>query len=558
MRLVWLDWRGRETSAGGQTSGDAFAVDAAGKMDSRKVARWETVCLCAAVAVAWLLAGANLGEPALWHDELIHVYVAKSVASGDLPQLPSGVPYYNGTIFNVLLAGVIALFGDGEATVRSPAVFLSGVNVLLAWWVLRPLLGAPAAVVAAFGMALSPWTVAWAREARFYTMQQGAYLLLIGAFWRGMQAAGRRRQIAWTLVAACAYAVGLLCSFHSGLFLSGIGIFAAAMFAVAFAQRDAASRKRWIAAIALIGIATLASFGYFAGFMNPLDRETVLERGGLGGEMIDPERQERQYYVNWLRRNHSEGFYVLALIGFGAMAWRERRRGLLVAAAFWVPVLLLTYFIGYRQPRFMFFAFPFYVAAFSYGGFVLAQWLRRPKRTWWAMAAAAVVLVFAGRLGVSAARLVDDSFEAASGADTTLARRHPQWKTPAAYVRAHLKPEDAVLTTTYLPVLYYVGRVDNWYPTRFLWWEVDESGQDDLKDVPDLARFLAAHPRGYYIAEWWRFNRHPLCHPDAAFVEMHMQRVHEASTEDVFVFRWTPETVGDLRRWLAAGETQHE
>jgi hypothetical protein len=387
-------------------------------------------------------------------------------------------------------------------------------------------------------MALSPWTVAWAREARFYSLQQTFYLITIYAFLRTTREQSTRKTVLWSAITLAAYALGVLTSFHSILFLSGIGLYAAIMFVW---QRD--RRRRWFVTGAVIGATGLLTIMSYFLLMNSLDREAVFDRGGLGGEIVDPERALRTYYLHWLWTNHSLGLFMLALFGFACMLYRRRPETVLAFLAFWGPIVILTCFIGYRQFRFMFFAFPFYLAAVAYGLVELVAWMRRiPKHriAWIPRVAAAVFLM---RAGVSAATLIQDSVEVAGGANTTLARRHPQWRQPCEYVRERMHGA-AILTTTYLPVLYYAGRVDNWYPNQFLWWEEDESGLHGLSNRRELEAFMAKHPKGYYLADRWRFDFGPWIHrfpewqAEADWVKRSMIRVDEASSEDVTVYVW--------------------
>ncbi len=481
---------------------------------------------------------ANLGEPSLWHDELVHAYVGKSIAESGQAQLPSGVPYYSGTTINAILAGVVKFWGMSEAALRTPSVLIAGLNVLLTFLVIRPVLGSQCALVAAFAMALCPWTVAWSREARFYSLQQCLYLVTVLAFWRLTVAPGRREILGAACICSAAYFLSVLTSFHSILFLGGIGA-----YAILMGLREGRWKSRWTALVAGITAAGLLTIAGLALLMNNLDREAVLDRGGLGGQIVDAGRAHRMYYTHWLRLNLSNGFFVMALFGFVTMLYRERRRGLYAAMAFWAPILILTFMIGYRRPRFMFFAFPFYVAASSYAIVVLAEWVRRPKPDWISRVAAILLIIFLARLGLSGANLVGDSLDTASGSHLTLARRHPQWKVPCAYVKENLNGA-AVISTTYLPALHYVGHVDNWYPSHNVWWEVDESGLKGLDGLVDLQRFVVEHPKGYFIAEWSRFERNVADLPwidlseDISWVQANMTRIDDASSEDVTVYAW--------------------
>lgn len=523
-----------------------YATGTAGEVYSRaRAVPWDVAVVGGAAAVALVLGALNLAAPSLWHDELVHVFVAQSIAETGRAVLPSGEPYYNGTVFNALLAGVIKVWGTGEAAVRAPSVVFGAVNVVLTFLVLRPLLGRNTAVVAAVGLAVSPWAVAWSREARFYALQQTLYLACMGAFWQLTIGRNRKAMWTWGLAALTAYGLAVLTSYHSVLFLAAPGAYVAGLWI-----SDRRWKSRWLALGAGIGLAGIAGLLGMGALMNSVDRQAVVSNSGLGGKAVDAARSYRLYYTHWLRMNLSTGFFVAALFGFAALVVREGRRGAFAALAFWAPILVLTFAIGYRRPRFMFFAYPFYVAAWAYGLVVATEWLRKPKRDVVRRIAAVGLVLFLARLSYSAVELIGDSVNAASGADTTLARRHPQWRGPCAWVREHAG-NGAVVTTTYLPVRFYVGRVDSWYPSRGLPHESKESGLAGLADVAALKAFVAEHPNGVFLAEWWRFERNYAGAPwgdfsdDIAWVQANMTRVEEASSEDVTVYTWGGAGQGD-------------
>ncbi len=488
---------------------------------------------------ALVLGLSQLATPSLWHDELIHTYVGKSIAETGVAQLPSGVAYHNGTTQNLILAFMIKCWGTTEIPLRLPSVIFAVLNVLLIYCLTRPLLGGRTAALAAIGLALSPWAVAWSREARFYTLQQSLYLIMLIAFWQSLERDTRNAWIGFGVVAVVAYALAILTSFHSILFLGSIG-----GYAILWMIYTRQWKTRWGMATLLIILVGLISIATLAGLMNPLDKGAVVDRGGLGGEIQDSARALRNYYLHWLKLNLSLGFYGLAIFGFGAMLFREKHRGLYAALAFWIPIIILTCFIGYRRPRFMFFAYPLYVIAWSYGLVCLGTWIAKRKKSWYEWAAVIPVSAFLLRLGLSFITLTGVSFDYAQGSNITLARKHPQWRAPCLWIKEHREPDTVVITTTFLPVYHYLGEVDNWYPTRDIWWEVDESGMDDLKGREELKAYMQAHPRGYFISEYWRWDRlrnpiwkHAL-YPDTLWVQENMTRIDEASNEDITVWTW--------------------
>ncbi len=510
----------------------------------KRPARWEIALLLTAVLIALALGFSNLAKPDLWHDELVHVFVAKNIAAHAWPTLPSGDFYPSSLAYNYLLGGVVALFGDDAFTVRAPSVILSALNILLLFLLLRPLLGTPTALVAAFALALSPWNLAWARQARMYTLQTTAYLIFLFSSFRFLQSDTSKRIVLYLFVAVFAYSIGILSSYHSILFLGASGAF---VLINVFMHRLIKGEIHinmpvcigYILFCFVLGVFTLVAL-YFN--PNPADQSAIFETG-LGGKLPDPQRLVRWYYLRWIKDNLSLGFLLLAFLGTVWMLIKERQRGLFVALSFWAPVLILTFLIGYRRERFMFFAFPCYAALFSYVIVQTAQFLFRFRTSALRMALSVVIVLFGVRCGVSAVKLIGDSVSIAQGGNTTLAVKHQQWRKPCEYVKQH-RTDETILTTMALPVLYYTGHVDNWFPNRYTWWEGQESGLKGLGSLSELQTFLHEHPKGYFLAdeerfEKWRHHRDlPDLEQEVAWVEQHMTRIEEASTDDVTLFAW--------------------
>lgn len=511
----------------------------------------EAIGLAACVALALALALPHLGAPSLWHDELVHVFVAKSVAAGEGARLPSGVFYPNAWGYSQLLGGVIALLGDAEWAVRMPSALISGLNVLLLYLLARRWFGPRVAIMAAFLLATSPWHVAWARQARFYELQVLCHLVFIYGAWEFLQSRSPRRMAAFGALTATAYLIGMLCSFHSILFLGAPLILTALVITREWLQQsqqlgisEADAIPPFNAAIVFLGGGALGALTMLVLYLNPnpVDQQAVFH--GLGPELVDPYRLVREYYLRWLGENLGAGCLLVALLGFAFMLYRRDKRGLFAVLAFIVPLLVLTFLIGYRRPRFIFFAYPFYVLALAYGLCMLARCAKwwAGERALWPMAAMALLLL--ARVSWTLLLLLGDSIGTAMGDRFTLAATHPEWRRAGGWVREH-RNGHAVLTTTYLASLYYVGPTDDWFPNRYLPGEVQESGKPGLGSLKELQDFVAAHPKGFFISELGRFERwvehghirHEI-KPEVLWVREHMRRVHQASTEDVTVYEW--------------------
>lgn len=499
---------------------------------------WETAALLAAVATALLLATANLAAPSLWHDELVHVYVARAIAGEGAARLPSGVPYHSGTLFNHLLAAVTTVFGDSERAVRAPSALLHALNVVLVYGLARCWAGRGVAVGAAILLAASPWSVAWARQARFYTLQQTMYLLFLAALWGCVRpGASSRSRLFGGVGLGFAYLGGLLASFHSVFFLPALALCGAL----------AALFGRWrVAAGLCAAVLPLLPLTYLLlrMLMNPTDVQATTTHAGIGLHLDSLFTRDRWFYVHWLNQNMSTGFLILAFAGAAALPWRRGFAGWFPVLAFAGPMLALTMLLNYRWDRFLFFAYPALVVLQAGGFAAVCAGIRRFRGSPFRLGLAMILLAFSARLALSAARLLGDSLDTAGGAPTTLAAHHPDWRPACHWVRDHAG-DAAVIASSYLPVDYYLGRVDDWFPNTWYGWESQDSGMPGIPDTAGLADFMATHPRGYYIAEderIWKRRDHvairDVIEPMADWVDSHLERVPEAEGADVRVYRW--------------------
>ncbi len=546
------------------------------------------------MALAFLYLGfSNLSIPSLWHDELVHVFTAQSILDIGIPRLPSGVFYANALAYNYLLSAMMALFGSGETAVRALSVLAGTVNIFLAYYLFRVLFKHPIpAMGAAVGMALCPWTLSWAREARFYSLQQMAYLLSMSAAWDMMTGKTRKDRMRGLAGLVGAVGLGLAFSVQSLFFLGPVGTYAfvagiakssnrergiligIALFLVVgllmgvmgyfsllggwlllgifFSGAGYRLFGQWVAITALVALAILGLLWTYHIVLPSHDQGAIFAQGGLSGSIPslahDPDRADPLYYIHFFSRNLSTGFLLMALLGFAVLPFREGWRGGFIFFAFWIPVLVLSY-IGYRRYRFMFFAFPFYSAACAYGVILLFRWIRallplkmsRPYRfAALRVIAAGLLLVFGARLLLSASRLLRDDLRIASGTSHTLARRHPLWRSPCRYVKKQASREKiAIVSTTVLPVLYYVGRCDAWYSSLVVPWEVVETSCRTLRRPEDFETFIKQYPRGYYLAEYRRFDYLGKKFPrEIQWVKKHLTRIDVISNRDVTVYAW--------------------
>ena len=159
-------------------------------MFTPKVPLWRSprVAPLLVLAFALLLFSINLDRPP-HPDELHHALAAKGLLETGRPALAEG-EYWRGLPHTWMVAVSYAIFGEGLASARLPAVVLAAlVAPILFLWVRREA-GSLAAWLTAILFVSSPFTVEIAHFSRFYALQTFAFVLgsacfyyaLVGAF----------------------------------------------------------------------------------------------------------------------------------------------------------------------------------------------------------------------------------------------------------------------------------------------------------------------------------------------------------------------------------------
>lgn len=118
-------------------------------------------------AGALLLAAYRVGKRSIWLDEAASIFVAQTDPSRFFELVTSSK--LNMGLYFTALRGWITL-GDGEGIVRGLSVIFAAVTVPLLYLTVRRLVGQWPAVVAAVGLAVNPFFIEWAQQARGYSL----------------------------------------------------------------------------------------------------------------------------------------------------------------------------------------------------------------------------------------------------------------------------------------------------------------------------------------------------------------------------------------------------
>lgn len=143
----------------------------------------------------------QLGEQSLWLDELFSVFVARQEWRAVIQATAQGDT--NPPLFNLLLH-VALLFGDSEQIVRAVSAVFSFATLPLFYRLARELFDPRVALVALALLALNPFHILFAQEARMYAQLTFFVVASFLFFWRALHIGRTRHWLLFTLSMALA------------------------------------------------------------------------------------------------------------------------------------------------------------------------------------------------------------------------------------------------------------------------------------------------------------------------------------------------------------------
>ena len=160
-----------------------------GSLSNAKTKAGDRWWLLAIALLAFGLRMYQLGDHSLWFDETLSYWVATTDIPGFL------LPYGAYTPLYYLLIGGVSFIGKSEYLLRFPSVFFSVLSVVMIERVGRRAGGPRAGRLAALLLAINPFNLWYAQDARMYAMTSFFVLLAMDGFMRGVEGRGWRRMI---------------------------------------------------------------------------------------------------------------------------------------------------------------------------------------------------------------------------------------------------------------------------------------------------------------------------------------------------------------------------
>ncbi len=471
-------------------------VGLAAVVQSRVRAAWVPVAFGAVLLAAAFLRGWGLAAKSLWFDEAYSVFVAQQ----PLTQIPRLLRNFDThpPLHYMLLNVWMAFFGRSEAAVRLPSLLASLGVIALTFLLGRRLNGNRVGILAAAFVALSPFQITSAQEARMYP-----FLTLFGlgatyALWLALEEGRPRHWIA--------YAVLLLLALYSHHF-AFLLIPAHGAYLVA-ARPGRPAMRAWLLAMAGVVAGYLpllpalaAQFGTARNWPNirpPFGLGALTDTLGLlsfgGGILGMGTYFHRGVLALGERVPILLPFMLLAMAG----AIGLRGRGRIFTLTYWLVPLLVVSAVSLRwnifYERYFSFVLPPFAILLAAGVFALTDAVRPLRRT--AVLAGAVALVF--------------SFILPSLANVYRAPTMYDWRGAARYVTSNARKDDFIMfipAFARIPFEYYFSgsqprRGVN--PRELLTAEqLAAAGRIQVQNAMpprEMARLARGHPRLWIVA----------------------------------------------------------
>ncbi len=465
---------------------------------------------------ALLLFSINLDRPP-HPDELHHALAAQDLLETGRPILAEG-EYWRGTLHTWMVAISYAIFGEGLASARLPAVALTAlIAPVLFLWVRREA-GTLAAWLTAVLFVTSPFTVEVAQFSRFYALQTFAFVLGSACFYYALIGAAT---FPWRLMQG-AFAVGLLLLATSAQIttlvgIMGIAVWTAGILARRFFLDPAVSpsvRKMAVTAVVALGIVVIL----VVNLTDVLD--SVVER-------------YQQTPLHAVARVDEFWFYHLRLLLFYPTLWtlfgvlavlaalRCPRIAWLAIAVFSIGFLVMS-FAAWKATRYLSFALPFLAVVWGIGlaeavslsrshaittRTRLAETLALPQRVGAAVASMAVVvalvIVFLGNaFWLRTAAVIGN---------VALPGEEPatDWRIARDALASWVADADIMITTEELGAIYFLGRSDiRFSPSKLGEIPLDQrfefgidhrTGRPIITKPESVERLIECFPRGFVV-----------------------------------------------------------
>lgn len=539
---------------GHKSSQEPYPPPGPGSADAPTAAgRWGEALLVFVVALGVRLLQPN--QPPDF-DELYHMLAARSWLDDGTFAIADGV-YSRGAAFTLLVAGFMGVLGESWVVARLPSILLGSLWVTVVFLWVRAYAGRTAAVLAALAFAFDPTAVNLSQQVRFYTLHGIAiWVLAIAVFHVAQRRMGPRE----AGVLLLGLAAGWLAYDLQVITLIGVMALGAWLLAYflwrTFAGTERDPRFAW-GAVAVVGGGVLG-IAYYAltGALVPM-----VERFATAPLWAADRQTDIRWYHEWFRGQYG-AFWALFPLAALAAVHRFRAPAAFCVVFFGVAFVLHS-LSGSKAERYLFWAYPAFVAVWAMAGAVVIPALFRMGRE--------MVQAALGPRGATAAAVAMVGVAMAFAAYTTPVnysvrqmlkatdewRPYPlsDWEAAAPDLRALATEADVVISGVLPKALYYLDRGDvvlgatelaDLSPGQALPPEFTNDprfGRPSISRPESLRRLMDDHATGLVILEPWQWDHECCVTPEtSALIRTAMEPIPLDPDWRVMAFRWGSST----------------
>lgn len=458
-------------------------------------------------------------------DEFYHILAAKGLLATGEPSIGENGRYWRGYPTTWLVAQSFSLFGPSLTAARLPSILFTTALVVSFFVFLRREAGPAAAWIGAGLLALSPFVLAVAQFARFYSLQGLVFFI---AAWLVYHQVGRPwslpRHVLAALPAVLLLAFATYLQPTTLLGIAGLGLWAVGAVLLPWLVRpDVPARLKLsvLAGLLLVGIVG-GMAAWALGLVDALwarYRATMLFNELQGENFL--------FYHLWYMLYYPTLWTLSGVIAVLALIDRPRLAGF--AITIFVVGFLLNSFAAAKSLRYIFYAQPFLFVLWGVSlasmlraghGFI-GRWHDRLTPAFGHIAgrmARPVAGLFLG-LALLSVVIVNPAWlrSVTMLADIAIPPQPPRenWEIAAPVLEPWFERAEVVVTTEELGPLYYFGRADILLSaSKFVELPADTQRpfapdfRSDVPVIPDAAsleRVMDCYASGLFItkAKWW-------------------------------------------------------
>ena len=524
----------------------------------------------------------NLGEPSFWVDELNHVYAGMSLSEGKEPVFPSGIVNIRAIIYSKFVGWSFSLFGVNEFSARFSSAVFGVLSIILIYIVGKKFFSRRVGLIAAFFITFAHPAIGWSRTCRMYTLFQLLFLLAVFLFHKGFEYKsssspifGKTRELIqritdylknqgvhlpWLLLSSLVFVVSLKVHVLTGLFAASIVVYCTlCFFGNSFEDgfRKSLSSKYFIC-LACIAIAAIIGFTVF-------DLTSFVQYAlGFQPDWAKYGKVQDKFYYYWLL-TASDQFPLAALFLFGIVQaiFRMNKTAIFCILVFVVPLIFHSFLFSYRVSNYIFNVYPFFILIIAYclNNFYETEfssfYLKLPfkhvirRRLNPRFVKFAMIGIFVAWIPLTiwfriAIKIPINDTVGYNGVLT-----HYDWKGAASIVRQNGLPEDVIISTVPLTVLYYLNNVD--YNINLA--HIDKSlarpssnnnnsnevytNIPSIESIDDLKKVISKHNRGWLIVDIYRFNKSQYISSELAeYIQTDLNRFWIDEKQTMAVYNW--------------------